>query len=223
MCQNQLPDLSTGLSSSDPLVREAYLMAHDYIDYVTGGGAESRSMRAAPTACTAALRHAGDQLLSRFPIFFRRWPRIFKDVSEEQAVSTLLSILDQHFCPSQGGGQGGGRRGELAWSAVLSVYVLAGQMAQHCQEGGMEGVLPQLKASVGDYVERVICPELRDRGGWSGFVSRFGRPPGLDSRLRAVCGWSLVALAVSLLSYGLWKLLTTAPPAGHPPQLFTHL
>ncbi|XP_055080162.1 BCL2 like 16 isoform X2 [Periophthalmus magnuspinnatus] len=161
MCQSEALDPTTGLSSPDPLVREAYLMAHDYIDYVTSGGADG-TMGPAPTQCTAALRHAGDELLMRFPIFFRRWPRIFKDVKEETAIPMLMSILDQHFFPHAPGG----RRRDLAWSAVLSVYVLAGQMAQHCHESGIEGVLPQLKASVGAYVERVICPEIRDKGGW---------------------------------------------------------
>lgn len=136
-------------------------MAHDYIDYVTTGGADG-TMGPAPTACTAALRHAGDELLTRFPIFFRRWPRIFQDVTETSACPTLTSILDEHFFPLAPGG----RRRELAWSAVLSVYVLAGQMAQHCQEKGMVRVLPQLKEGVGAYVERVICPDIRDKGGW---------------------------------------------------------
>lgn len=161
MCQSDFPEHRLGLNSPDPLVREAYLMAHDYIDYVTTGGADG-TMGPAPTECTAALRHAGDELLVRFPIFFRRWPRIFKDVQEKTACPMLMSILDQHFfspVPS-------GRRQDLSWSAVLSVYVLAGQMALHCQERGMEGVLPELKESVGAYVERVICPDIRGKGGW---------------------------------------------------------
>lgn len=150
-----------GLNSPDPLVREAFLMAYDYIDYVTSGGPDG-SIGPAPTVCTAALRHAGDELLIRFPIFFRRWPRVFQDVTEDSACLTLMSILDEHFtAPAPGG-----RRRDLAWSAVLSVYVLAGQMAIHCHERGMVGVLPQLKECVGGYVERVICPELQDKGGW---------------------------------------------------------
>lgn len=161
MCQSEFPDPTAGLSSPDPLVREAYLMAHDYIDYVTCGGADGDT-GPAPTACTAALRHAGDELLTRFPIFFRRWPRVFKDVTEETAIPTLMSILDQHFFPPDAGG----RRRDLAWSAVLSVYVLAGQMALHCHESGLEAVLPRLKESTGAYVERVVCPEIRSKGGW---------------------------------------------------------
>ncbi|XP_074526276.1 BCL2 like 16 [Halichoeres trimaculatus] len=189
-----------GLDSPDPLVREAFLMAHDYIDYVTTGGADG-TMGPAPTACTAALRHAGDELLTRFPIFFRRWPRIFQDVTETSACPTLTSILDEHFFPLAPGG----RRRDLAWSAVLSVYVLAGQMAQHCQEKGMVGVLPQLKESVGAYVERVICPDIRDKGGWSGFVSRFGKKQGLESQVKKVCCWTLLVLALSILTYCAWK------------------
>lgn len=161
MCESDVPQARLGLNSPDPLVREAFLMAHDYVDYVTTGGAEG-SMGPAPTACSAALRHAGDELLIRFPIFFRRWPRIFQEVTENTACPTLISILDEHFISNVPGG----RRRDLAWSAVLSVYVLAGQMAMHCHERGMVTVLPQLKECVGAYVERVICPEIRDKGGW---------------------------------------------------------
>lgn len=161
MCQSEEPQARLGLNSPDLLVREAFLMAHDYIDYVTTGGADG-TMGPAPTACTAALRHAGDELLNRFPIFFRRWPRVFQDVTENTACPTLMSILDEHFFPPVPGGH----RRDLAWSAVLSVYVLAGQMALHCHERGMMVVLPQLKECVGAYVERVICPEIRDKGGW---------------------------------------------------------
>ncbi|XP_042369577.1 bcl-2-related ovarian killer protein homolog A-like [Plectropomus leopardus] len=161
MCQSEMPGAGLGLNSPDPLVREAYLMAHDYIDYVITGGADG-TMGPAPTACTTALRHAGDELLTRFPIFFRRWPRVFQDVTEHTACPTLMSILDEHFFSPVPGA----RRRDLAWSAVLSVYVLAGQMALHCRDRGMVEALPQLKECVGAYVERVICPEIRDKGGW---------------------------------------------------------
>ncbi|XP_041855322.1 BCL2 like 16 [Melanotaenia boesemani] len=189
-----------GLRSPDPLVREAFLMAYDYIDYVTKGGAD-RTMGPAPTACTAALRHAGDELLTRFPIFFRRWPRVFQDVTANTACPMLISILDEHFFPPVPRG----RRRDLAWSAVLSVYVLAGQMALHCNDRGMEIVLPQLKECVGAYVERVICPEIRDKGGWSGFVSRFGEKENLEGQVKKVCCWTLLALAISILTYLFWK------------------
>ncbi|KAE8291622.1 hypothetical protein D5F01_LYC08978 [Larimichthys crocea] len=200
MCQSEVPEPRLGLNSPDPLVREAFLMAHDYIDYVTTGGADG-TRGPAPTACTAALRHAGDELLTRFPIFFRRWPRVFQDVKENTACPMLVSILDEHFFPHVPGG----RRRELAWSAVLSVYVLAGQMALHCHEKGMAVVLPQLKECVGAYVERVICPDIREKGGWSGFVTRFGEKPGLESQVKRVCCWTLLALAISILTYCLWK------------------
>ncbi|XP_023122891.1 BCL2 like 16 [Amphiprion ocellaris] len=196
MCQLEVPEARLGLNSPDPLVREAFLMAHDYIDYVTKGGADG-TMGPAPTACTAALRHAGDELLTRFPIFFRRWPRVFQDVTENTACPMLMSILDEHFFPPVPGG----RRRDLAWSAVLSVYVLAGQMALHCQERGMLAVLPQLKECVGAYVDRVICPEIRDRGGWTGFVSRFGEKQDLEGQLKKACWWTLLALAISIITY----------------------
>ncbi|XP_073323423.1 BCL2 like 16 [Pagrus major] len=200
MCQSEVSEARLGLNSPDLLVREAFLMAHDYIDYVTTGGADG-TMGPAPTACTAALRHAGDELLTRFPIFFRRWPRVFQDVKENTACPMLMSILDEHFFPPIPRG----RHRDLAWSAVLSVYVLAGQMALHCHERGMLVVLPQLKECVGAYVERVICPEIRDKGGWSGFVSRFGEKQGLEGQVKKVCCWTLLALAISILTYFLWK------------------
>ncbi|KAM7392097.1 hypothetical protein PAMP_022732 [Pampus punctatissimus] len=200
MCQSEVPEARLGLNSPDPLVREAFLMAHDYIDYVTTGGADG-TMGPAPTACTAALRHAGDELLIRFPIFFRRWPRVFQDVTENTACPMLMSILDEHFFPPISGG----RRRDLAWSAVLSVYVLAGQMALHCHERGMVAVLPQLKECVGTYVERVICPEIKDKGGWGGFVSRFGAKQDLEGQVKKVCCWTLVVLTISILTYCLWK------------------
>ncbi|XP_042277237.1 BCL2 like 16 [Thunnus albacares] len=200
MCQSEVPEARLGLNSPDPLVREAFLMAHDYIDYVTTGGADG-TMGPAPTACTAALRHAGDELLIRFPIFFRRWPRVFQDVTENTACPMLMSLLDEHFFPPITGG----RRRDLAWSAVLSVYVLAGQMALHCHERGMVAVLPRLKECVGAYVERVICPEIQDKGGWGGFVSRFGEKQNLEGQVKKVCCWTLVALAISILTYCLWK------------------
>lgn len=148
--------IGRGLNSPDPLVREAYLMAYDYINYVTAK--PGIPVGPAPSCATAALRHAGDELLTRFPIFFRRWPRVFQDVTDRTACSTLVSILDEHFAPT--------RRRDLAWSAVLSVFVLSGQLALHCQERGMSDILPQIQECVGSYIERVICPEIRDRGGW---------------------------------------------------------
>ncbi|KAL0186450.1 hypothetical protein M9458_018120, partial [Cirrhinus mrigala] len=127
--------IGRGLNSPDPLVREAYLMAYDYINYVTAK--PGMPVGPAPSRATAALRHAGDELLTRFPIFFRRWPRVFQDVTDRTACPTLVSILDEHFAPT--------RRRELAWSAVLSVFVLSGQLALHCHERGMSDILPQIQ------------------------------------------------------------------------------
>ncbi|KAM9744299.1 BCL2 like 16 [Menidia menidia] len=200
MCQSED---GQGLSSPDPLVREAFLMAYDYIDFVTKGTADE-PMGPAPTACTAALRHAGDELLTRFPIFFRRWPRVFQNVKENTACPMLISILDEHFFPPVPRG----RHRDLAWSAVLSVYVLAGQMALHCNERGMATVLPQLKECVGAYVERVICPEIRDKGGWTGFVSRFGQKENLENQVKKVCCWTLLSLTICILTYLLWKKIS---------------
>ncbi|KAJ8379604.1 hypothetical protein SKAU_G00003820 [Synaphobranchus kaupii] len=66
-------------------------------------------------------------------------------------------------------------------------------------------VLPQLKECVGEYVERVICPEIRDKGGWSGFISRFSKKQDLEGQVKVVCCWTLLLLATSILSYFLWK------------------
>lgn len=98
---------------------------------------------------------------TRFPIFFRCWPRIFNDVTEKTSCPILISILDEHFFPQVLGG----RCRDLAWSAVLSVYVLAGQMALHYHRRGMTVVLSQLKECVGAYMKRVICSEIQDKGG----------------------------------------------------------
>ncbi|XP_059359171.1 BCL2 like 16 [Carassius carassius] len=190
--------IGRGLNSPDQLVREAYLMAYDYINYVTAK--PGVLVGPAPSRATAALRHAGDELLTRFPIFFRRWPRVFQDVTDRTACSTLVSILDEHFAPT--------RRRELAWSAVLSVFVLSGQLALHCQEKGMSDILPQIQECVGSYVERVICPEIRDRGGWSGFISRFGEKQNLEDQVMKVCCWSLLLLGVGILAYFLWRRTT---------------
>ncbi|XP_026125507.1 BCL2 like 16 [Carassius auratus] len=187
--------IGRGLNSPDQLVREAYLMAYDYINYVTAK--PGVPVGPAPSRATAALRHAGDELLTRFPIFFRRWPRVFQDVTDRTACSTLVSILDEHFAPT--------RRRDLAWSAVLSVFVLSGQLALHCEEKGMSDILPQIQECVGSYVERVICPEIRDRGGWSGFISRFGEKQNLEDQVMKVCCWSLLLLGVGILAYFLWR------------------
>uniref|UniRef100_A0A3Q4GXD9 Uncharacterized protein n=1 Tax=Neolamprologus brichardi TaxID=32507 RepID=A0A3Q4GXD9_NEOBR len=78
------------VNSPDRLVREAY-----------------GTMGPVPTACTAAMHHAGNELLTPFPIF--------QDVTENTACLILICILDD---------------------TVLSVHVLAGQMATHCHDSG---------------------------------------------------------------------------------------
>ncbi|XP_051950135.1 BCL2 like 16 [Xyrauchen texanus] len=186
--------IGRGLNSPDPLVREAYMLAYDYINYVTAK--PGVPLGPAPTHATAALRHSGDELLVRFPIFIRRWPRVFQDVTEQTACPTLVSILDEHFAPT--------RHRDLAWSAVLSVFVLAGQLALHCQERGMTTVLPQIQECLGSYVEMVICPEIRDKGGWSGFISRFGEKQSLEDQAKMACCWSLLLLCVGILTYFVW-------------------
>uniref|UniRef100_A0A9J7ZK94 Bcl-2 Bcl-2 homology region 1-3 domain-containing protein n=1 Tax=Cyprinus carpio carpio TaxID=630221 RepID=A0A9J7ZK94_CYPCA len=129
-------------------------------------------------------------MLTSFPIFFRRWLRVFQDVTDRMACSTLVSILDEHFAPT--------RHRELAWSAVLSVFVLSGQLALHCQESGMSDILPQIQECMGSYVERVICPEIRDRGGWvSVKVPKY-------FIIKKVCCWSLLLLSAGIL-YLVWK------------------
>uniref|UniRef100_A0A8C1U7Q9 Bcl-2 Bcl-2 homology region 1-3 domain-containing protein n=1 Tax=Cyprinus carpio TaxID=7962 RepID=A0A8C1U7Q9_CYPCA len=132
-------------------------------------------------------------MLTSFPIFFRRWLRVFQDVTDRMACSTLVSILDEHFAPT--------RHRELAWSAVLSVFVLSGQLALHCQESGMSDILPQIQECMGSYVERVICPEIRDRGGW---VIRFYQSFRREDHVMRVCCWSLL-----LLSAGIFYLVWT--------------
>uniref|UniRef100_A0A3B4FCZ4 Uncharacterized protein n=1 Tax=Pundamilia nyererei TaxID=303518 RepID=A0A3B4FCZ4_9CICH len=67
-------------------------------------------------------------LLTPFPIF--------QDVTENTACLILICILDEHFLPPTPGT----KRRDLAWSTVLStvlsVHVLAGQMAIHCHDSG---------------------------------------------------------------------------------------
>lgn len=63
---------------------------------------------------------------------------------------------------------------------MLSVYVLAGQMALHCLQSGLDGIVPQFKECVGGYVERVICPEIRDKGGWVSSLVKFLHWHGLN-------------------------------------------
>ncbi|XP_006001488.1 BCL2 like 16 [Latimeria chalumnae] len=179
----------------DPVVKEAYLMLHDYIAYVTG-----RKTSPAPSKAAAALRYAGDDLLEKFPIFFKRWPRLFSGVSEDKASDLLLKILDDHFKPQQAG-----RPKEITWSGILSIYIVAGQMAIYCQENGMEGVLESLAMQVGQYVEKTVCPFIREKGGWVGFTTRYAKKEDAETKVLKVCCGTLLTLAMLSLLYYTWN------------------
>ncbi|OCT66896.1 hypothetical protein XELAEV_18038178mg [Xenopus laevis] len=185
----------------DPVVQEAYLLAHDYIAYVTG-----KSTGPAPSEATLALRQAADELLEKFPIFFKRWPKVFSGVTEENACDFLIQIVDENFKQQQERQRRQtGYAMELPWSMVLSVYVLAGQMAIYCQQHGMEHVLGPLAEKVGCYVEENVCPFIKEKDGWVGFNERFRRKDGLEKKvLKACCGLLLVSLAL-LLTCFLWR------------------
>uniref|UniRef100_A0A3Q0RW67 Uncharacterized protein n=1 Tax=Amphilophus citrinellus TaxID=61819 RepID=A0A3Q0RW67_AMPCI len=88
---------------------------------------KNQTMGSAPTACTAAIRHAGDELLACFPIF-EHWPRIFQDMTENSAHGT-----------------------------VLSEYVLAGQVAIYCQEPGVLQLEECVGAYVERHLARTFC------------------------------------------------------------------
>ncbi|XP_044124626.1 uncharacterized protein LOC122919592 isoform X2 [Bufo gargarizans] len=164
---------------TDPLVTEAYQLARDYIAYVTG-----RSKGPPSSAAALALCHAGDELLEKFPIFFKRWPRVFKGLTEDRACDFLIETIDENV-------QGywdrqmrhPGYPADIPWSTVLSIYVLAGQMAIYCHEHGMDGVLDPLTERVGAYVEEHICPVLQEKGGWGCSLSdQAGAAGSLEAR-----------------------------------------
>ncbi|KAE8582076.1 hypothetical protein XENTR_v10019932 [Xenopus tropicalis] len=185
----------------DPVVQEAYLLARDYIAYVTG-----TATGPAPSAAALALRQASDELLEKFPIFFKRWPKVFRGVTEERACDFLIQIVDENFQQQrERRHRQTGYAMELPWSTVLSVYVLAGQMAINCQKNGMERALGPLAETVGHYVEENICPLIKEKDGWVGFIERFSRKEGLEKKvLRTCCGLLLVCVALLLTSF-LWK------------------
>ncbi|XP_067826640.1 BCL2 like 16 [Heptranchias perlo] len=178
--------------SDDHVVKEAYVMSQDYMRYMTG-----RTSKPAPSMAAAALRHAGDDLLEKYPIFFKRWPRIFREVCPDNACDYLFKILDEHFQPEKPW-----QKKELTWSGILSIYVLAGQLAMYCQKNGMESVLEELEFKVGQYVERKVCPNIRDKGGWSGFIQRYAEKEKPEhTMIRACCGVLLLLGTVSLTYY----------------------
>ncbi|XP_072888623.1 BCL2 like 16 [Hemitrygon akajei] len=183
--------------STEHVVQEAYVMSQDYIRYVTG-----RASKAAPSVTAATLRHAGDDLLVKYPIFFKRWPRVFKDVSSDDACDYLFRILDEHFQPEKPW-----QKKELTWSGILSIYVLAGQLAIHCQKNGMESVLEELELRVGKYVESNVCPSIREKGGWSGFVERYAEKEESENMVIRVCCGMLLLLATMSLTYYIYRRL----------------
>ncbi|XP_075042193.1 bcl-2-like protein 2 [Mixophyes fleayi] len=192
------------LNNTDPVVREAYQLSHDSIAYVTG-----RAAGPAPSAATLALRHAGDELLEKFPIFFKRWPRVFSGVTDDNACDLLVQIIDEnikgHWDRQR---RQPGYPPDLPWSSVLSIYVLAGQMATYCQENGLENVLQQLPERLGGYVEEHICPVLRKKDGWVGFTERFSKKEETERKVLRVCSAVLAACSVLLLTHFLWRRMS---------------
>ncbi|XP_068104818.1 bcl-2-related ovarian killer protein-like [Hyperolius riggenbachi] len=186
---------------TDIIVTEAYELSRDYIAYVTG-----RASGTAPTPTAHALRHAGDELLEKFPIFFKRWPRIFSGVTEDTACDLLIQTIDDNlmdFFERQK--RQTGYQPDIPWSMVLSIYVLAGQMAIYCQEHGMEKALEPLAERVGRYVEENICPAIKKKDGWAGFTERYGKKANMEGKVLKMCSIVLVTLSALLLSYFLWK------------------
>ncbi|KAM3912462.1 anti-apoptotic protein NR13-like [Leptodactylus fuscus] len=186
---------------TDPLVTEAYQLARDYTAYVTG-----RTKGPAPSLAALTLRQAGDELLERFPIFFKRWPRIFQGLTEDKACDFLIQTIDENI-------QGywdrqrrhPGYPADIPWSTVLSIYVLAGQMAIYCQEHGMENVLDPLSERVGAYIEEHICPVLRQKGGWVGFIEHYRKKDNMERKTLRICCTVLAICSALLLTHYLWR------------------
>ncbi|XP_007905154.1 BCL2 like 16 [Callorhinchus milii] len=189
------PAQVSGGPCEDPVVTEAHVMSRDYISFVTG-----RTTKAAPSPASAALRHAGTDLMGKYPIFFKRWPRIFRDVRLDNACDFLIKILDEHFQPEESW-----QRKRLTWSGILSIYVLAGQMAIYCQENGMGSVLEELEVRVGQYVEAKVCPDIVDKGGWSGFVERYTKKENAEQSVARGCCGTLLLLSAGLLAYYVYR------------------
>ncbi|KAM4019447.1 bcl-2-related ovarian killer protein homolog A-like [Anomaloglossus baeobatrachus] len=186
---------------TDPLVTEAYLLAHDYIAYVTG-----RAHGPAPSVAARTLRQAGDQLLDKFPIFFKRWPRVFQGVTEARVCDFLIEAIDdnvQGYWERQK--RHSGPPADIPWSTVLSIYVLAGQMAKYCQEHGMESALEPLAERVGAYVQEHICPLLRRKDGWAGFIDHFAPHEDIEMKTLLLCSAVLAVSSALLLTLFLWK------------------
>ncbi|XP_073454072.1 bcl-2-related ovarian killer protein homolog A-like [Aquarana catesbeiana] len=186
---------------TDPVVREAYELSHDYIGYVTG-----RVTGPAPSPAACALRFAGDELVEKFPIFFKRWPRVFRGVTEDTACDLLIQTIDDNmreFWDRQK--RQTGYPLDIPWSMVLSIYVLAGQMAIHCKENGMEKVLEPLAERVGHYMEENFCPVIRAKDGWVGFTKRYREKENVEGKVLQICLAVLITLLALLLTHCLWK------------------
>ncbi|XP_075435352.1 bcl-2-related ovarian killer protein homolog A-like [Ascaphus truei] len=189
------------VDQTDSVVIEAYQLSRDYIAYVTG-----KSIGPAPSAATAVLRQAGDELLEKFPIFFKRWPRVFNGVTENEACDFLIQILEENFKQQrERQHRHPGYPPELAWSSILSIYVLAGQMAIYCQEHGMEGALGPLAERVGHYVEENVCPVIRAKNGWGGFSERFRKKEDIEKKALKICCGLLLVCSALILTHFLWR------------------
>ncbi|XP_056396131.1 uncharacterized protein LOC130291437 [Hyla sarda] len=195
------------VTHTDPLVTEAYQLARDYMAYVTG-----RTTGPAPSAATRTLRQAGDELLERFPIFFKRWPRVFQGLTEDKACDFLMETIDENikeYWDRQK--KHPGYPIDIPWSTILSIYVLSGQMAIYCQEHGMENVTDQLAERVGAYVEKQICPLLRKQDGWVGFVEYFGKKEDLERKTFRICCIALAVCSALILICFLWRKKLSSP------------
>ncbi|CAI9583507.1 unnamed protein product [Staurois parvus] len=100
---------------TDPVVREAYELSHDYIHYVTG-----RTTTPAPSPAACALRFAGDELMEKFPIFFKRWPRVFRGVTEDTACDLLIQTIDDNMRENSGTGKRDRQDIHLTYRGALS-------------------------------------------------------------------------------------------------------
>ncbi|XP_069799323.1 bcl-2-like protein 1 [Dendropsophus ebraccatus] len=186
---------------TDPLVTEAYQLTRDYIAYVTG-----RSTGPAPSAAARTLRQAGDELLDRFPIFFKRWPRVFQGLTEEEACDYLIQTIDENIREyRERQTRHPGYPEDIPWSTILSIYVLSGQMAIYCQEHGMENVIEPLTERVGTYIEEHVCPLLRNKNGWVGFIEYFGKKEDIERKTFRICCTVLAVFSALILTYLLWR------------------
>ncbi|XP_075690666.1 bcl-2-like protein 1 [Rhinoderma darwinii] len=194
------------VNHTHPLVTAAYQLARDYITYVTG-----RTKGPPPSEAASTLRQAGDELLERFPLFFKRWPRVFNGVTEDRASALLIETIDENI---QGyrdrQNRHPGYPPNIPWSTVLSIYTLSGLMAIYCQQHGMENVSEPLGERVGAYVEEHICPVIRQKGGWVDFIELFGKKEDIERKTLRICCAVLALCSALLLTYFLWRKQTSS-------------